>query len=66
MGNNGWLVTHAKPKGMHTEIARVKYEYWSSFAHLLVEIVLAVGQRAKEENSQFYLLPFVFVLSRGQ
>ncbi|KAK3205745.1 hypothetical protein Dsin_019791 [Dipteronia sinensis] len=96
--NDGWLTTHGKPKGIHAEIARVKHEYWSSFAPLPVEIVLAAGQRAKEnssgknrsismycftaasfvfmfclfslmiayEMSQFYLLPFVFLLSREQ
>ncbi|TXG65790.1 hypothetical protein EZV62_007065 [Acer yangbiense] len=37
--------------GIHAEIARAKHEYWSSFAPLPVEIVLAAGQRAKEENS---------------
>ncbi|KAK0601030.1 hypothetical protein LWI29_020709 [Acer saccharum] len=36
---------------IHAEIARAKHEYWSSFAPLPVEIVLAAGQRAKEENS---------------
>ncbi|KAK4852020.1 hypothetical protein QYF36_020397 [Acer negundo] len=37
--------------GIHAEIARAKHEYWSSFAPLPVEIVLAAGQRAKEEIS---------------
>ncbi|KAJ4719566.1 coiled-coil domain-containing protein SCD2-like [Melia azedarach] len=37
--------------GIHSEIAKAKYDYWSSFAPLPVEIVLGAGQRAKEENS---------------
>ena len=37
--------------GIHAEVAGIKYEYWSSFAPLPVEVVLAAGQRAKEENS---------------
>lgn len=37
--------------GIHAEVAGVKYEYWSSFAALPVEVVLAAGQKAKEENS---------------
>ncbi|KAK9017558.1 hypothetical protein V6N11_080036 [Hibiscus sabdariffa] len=32
------------------DIACVKYEYWSSLAPLPVEIVLAAGQRAREED----------------
>lgn len=36
--------------GIHAEVAGLKYEYWSSFAPLPVEVVLAAGQRAKEEN----------------
>ncbi|OMO55313.1 hypothetical protein COLO4_36052 [Corchorus olitorius] len=34
--------------GIQAEIAGKKYEYWSSFAPLPVEIVLAAGQRALE------------------
>ncbi|GAV64208.1 hypothetical protein CFOL_v3_07726 [Cephalotus follicularis] len=37
--------------GIYAEIAKAKFEYWSSFAPLPVEVVLAAGQRAKEENS---------------
>ncbi|XP_057961035.1 coiled-coil domain-containing protein SCD2-like [Malania oleifera] len=37
--------------GIHADIAKAKYEYWSSFAPLPIEVVLAAGQRAKEENS---------------
>ncbi|XP_050225266.1 coiled-coil domain-containing protein SCD2 isoform X2 [Mercurialis annua] len=37
--------------GIHPEIAEAKHEYWSSFAPLPVEVVLAAGQRAKDENS---------------
>ncbi|XP_037496121.1 coiled-coil domain-containing protein SCD2 isoform X2 [Jatropha curcas] len=37
--------------GIHAEIAGAKYEYWSSFAPLPVEVVLAAGQTAQEEDS---------------
>ncbi|XWS57848.1 hypothetical protein CRYUN_Cryun09bG0208900 [Craigia yunnanensis] len=37
--------------GIQAEIAGAKHEYWSSFAPLPVEIVLAAGQRAKEGDS---------------
>ena len=36
--------------GIHAEIAGTRYEYWSSFAPLPVEVVLAAGQMAKDEN----------------
>ncbi|XP_043814770.1 coiled-coil domain-containing protein SCD2 isoform X2 [Manihot esculenta] len=36
--------------GIHGDLAGAKYEYWSSFAPLPFEVVLAAGQRAKEEN----------------
>ncbi|KAL4375977.1 hypothetical protein GQ457_02G031340 [Hibiscus cannabinus] len=36
--------------GIQADIACVKYEYWSSLAPLPVEIVLAAGQRAREEE----------------
>ncbi|KAE8010108.1 hypothetical protein FH972_006501 [Carpinus fangiana] len=35
--------------GIHAEIAGARYEYWSSFASLPVDVVLAAGQKAKEE-----------------
>ncbi|KAL0005744.1 hypothetical protein SO802_013305 [Lithocarpus litseifolius] len=35
--------------GIHEEIAGARYEYWSSFAPLPFDVVLAAGQRAKEE-----------------
>ena len=35
--------------GIHEEIAGARYEYWSSFAPLPVDVVLAAGKRAKEE-----------------
>ncbi|KDP23593.1 hypothetical protein JCGZ_23426 [Jatropha curcas] len=41
----------AVEKGIHAEIAGAKYEYWSSFAPLPVEVVLAAGQTAQEEDS---------------
>ncbi|GFY91996.1 hypothetical protein Acr_08g0003920 [Actinidia rufa] len=37
--------------GIHAEIAVARYEYWSSFAPLPVEVVLSAGQKAKYENS---------------
>ncbi|KAL9356209.1 hypothetical protein Peur_049462 [Populus x canadensis] len=37
--------------GILAEIAGARYEYWSSFAPLPVEVVLSAGQRAKDENS---------------
>ncbi|XP_039062432.1 coiled-coil domain-containing protein SCD2-like [Hibiscus syriacus] len=36
--------------GIQADIACVKYDYWSSFAPLPFEIVLAAGQRAREED----------------
>ncbi|GMI79067.1 hypothetical protein like AT4G08630 [Hibiscus trionum] len=36
--------------GIQADIACVKYEYWSSLAPLPFEIVLAAGQRAREED----------------
>jgi hypothetical protein len=52
--------------GIHAEIAGARYEYWSSFASLPVDVVLAAGQKAKEEISKniFWMLftgPFLFV-----
>ncbi|XP_022877385.1 coiled-coil domain-containing protein SCD2-like isoform X3 [Olea europaea var. sylvestris] len=37
--------------GVHAEIAGAKYEYWSSFCPLPTEVILAAGQKAKNENS---------------
>ncbi|CAI0384359.1 unnamed protein product [Linum tenue] len=37
--------------GIHAEIAGARYGYWSSFAPLPVEVVLAAGQRAQAEDS---------------
>ncbi|KAK3023682.1 hypothetical protein RJ639_043563 [Escallonia herrerae] len=37
--------------GIHADIAGARYEYWSSFAPLPAEVVLAAGQKAKDENS---------------
>ena len=34
--------------GIHAEIAGARYEYWSSFAPLPVDVVLDAGQKAKE------------------
>ncbi|KAM0057249.1 putative Coiled-coil domain-containing protein SCD2 [Helianthus debilis subsp. tardiflorus] len=36
--------------GIHPEIAGARYEYWSSFAPLPVEVVIAAGQKAKHHN----------------
>jgi hypothetical protein len=38
--------------GIHAEIAGARYECWSSFAPLPVDVVLAAGQKAKEEISK--------------
>ncbi|KAF5453924.1 hypothetical protein F2P56_023634 [Juglans regia] len=35
--------------GIHAEIAGARYEYWSSLVSLPVDVVLAAGQKAKEE-----------------
>ncbi|KAI8011088.1 Coiled-coil domain-containing protein SCD2 [Camellia lanceoleosa] len=37
--------------GILAEIATARHEHWSSFAPLPVEVVLAAGQKAKDENS---------------
>uniref|UniRef100_A0A6N2KUY8 Coiled-coil domain-containing protein SCD2 n=1 Tax=Salix viminalis TaxID=40686 RepID=A0A6N2KUY8_SALVM len=37
--------------GILAEIAGARYEYWTSFAPLPVEVVLSAGQKAKDENS---------------
>ncbi|XP_024021989.1 coiled-coil domain-containing protein SCD2 [Morus notabilis] len=37
--------------GIHAEIAKARYEYWSSLAPLPVEVVLSAGQKAKEEKN---------------
>ncbi|KAL5566991.1 hypothetical protein UlMin_030155 [Ulmus minor] len=36
--------------GIHAEIAKARYEYWSSLAPLPLEVVLSAGHKAKEEN----------------
>ncbi|XP_071704503.1 uncharacterized protein [Rutidosis leptorrhynchoides] len=36
--------------GVQAEIAGARFEYWSSFAPLPVEVVLAAGKKAKHEN----------------
>ncbi|ESW19105.1 hypothetical protein PHAVU_006G096900 [Phaseolus vulgaris] len=35
--------------GIHADIAEVKYKYWSLFAPNPVEVVLAAGEKAREE-----------------
>ncbi|KAL6324403.1 hypothetical protein AAG906_013007 [Vitis piasezkii] len=49
--NQRMMLTQEEMVCIHAEVAGVKYEYWSSFAPLPVEVVLAAGQKAKEENS---------------
>lgn len=44
--------------GIHSEIAKARHEFWSSLAPLPVEVVLAAGQKAKEEKSK---TPFGFL-----
>ncbi|XP_073126934.1 coiled-coil domain-containing protein SCD2-like [Henckelia pumila] len=38
--------------GIYAELAGSRYEYWSSFASRPVEVILAAGQKAKDETSQ--------------
>jgi len=54
--------------GILAEIAGARYEYWSSFAPLPVEVVFSAGQRAKDENSSgedLFKYIYIFV-SNGQ
>ena len=37
-------------KGIYPDIAEAKHEYWSSFAPLPLEIVMAAGQKAKDDK----------------
>ncbi|XP_027109446.2 uncharacterized protein [Coffea arabica] len=37
--------------GIHAELAPARHKYWSSFAPLPNEVVLATGERAKNENA---------------
>lgn len=34
--------------GIHCDIAEEKQEYWSSFAPLSLEVVLSIGQKARD------------------
>lgn len=36
--------------GIHADIAETKYNYWAKFAPNPVEVVLAAGEKAKEET----------------
>ncbi|KAL8200160.1 hypothetical protein R6Q57_011499 [Mikania cordata] len=45
-----WYWSLCVQHGIHPEIAGSRYEYWSSFAPLPVEFVIAAGQKAKHEN----------------
>uniref|UniRef100_A0A803KPH4 Coiled-coil domain-containing protein SCD2 n=1 Tax=Chenopodium quinoa TaxID=63459 RepID=A0A803KPH4_CHEQI len=45
--------------GIYPDIAEAKLEYWSSFAPLPVEIVIAAGQKAKEDNHSAMALAFL-------
>lgn len=46
------------PAGIHAEISKERCEYWSALAPLPVEVVIAAGQKAKEENGEIF---FVFL-----
>lgn len=48
--------------GIHADIAEVKYKYWSLFAPNPVEVVLAAGEKAREEagNVNYFRISFVF------
>ncbi|KAF9623179.1 hypothetical protein IFM89_037760 [Coptis chinensis] len=48
----GTYVLSMPDVGVHPEIAGSKYEFWSSLAPLPLEVVLASGQKAKEENTK--------------
>ena len=54
---------------IHAEIAGPKYDYWSSFAPLPLEVVLSASQKAKEEpmydeqNGIFFSLYLVLMNS---
>ncbi|XP_051151735.1 coiled-coil domain-containing protein SCD2-like isoform X1 [Andrographis paniculata] len=37
--------------GIHAEIAEARFDYWSSSASRPVEVILAIGRKAKDENS---------------
>ncbi|KAL8507802.1 hypothetical protein ACS0TY_018363 [Phlomoides rotata] len=37
--------------GIHAEIAGARHEYWSNFASRPVEVILAAGRKAKDENA---------------
>lgn len=39
--------------GIHAEIAETKCKYWSTFAGNPVDVVLAAGEKAKEETGNF-------------
>ncbi|CAI9284411.1 unnamed protein product [Lactuca saligna] len=45
-----WYWSLCVQHGIHAEIAGTRYEYWSSFAPLPVEVVVAAGQMAKDEK----------------
>lgn len=40
--------------GIHAEIAEAKCKYWSTFAPNPVEVVLAAGEKAKQETGNTY------------
>lgn len=37
--------------GIHAEIAGARHEYWSYYASRPVEVILAAGRKAKDENT---------------
>ncbi|WOL15730.1 Coiled-coil domain-containing protein [Canna indica] len=49
-----WLARYWKlcvDYGIYADIAETKYEYWSSFSPLPLEVVLSAGQKARDEHS---------------
>jgi hypothetical protein len=48
--------------GIHAEIARARYEFWSSLAPLPVEAVLEAGKKAKEQMGKLNLQSLIVVL----
>ncbi|XP_074334461.1 coiled-coil domain-containing protein SCD2-like isoform X2 [Apium graveolens] len=54
-----WLAQHwslCVDHGIHSDIASARYEYWSSFTRRPSEVVVAAGERAKNENSSDVLV----------
>jgi len=61
MGKNQRIMALKYMAGIHADIAEAKYNYWSMFAPNPVEVVLAAGEKAKEEAGNFnYFRFFLF------